>query len=86
LQLHGSAKRGDGLPQMTGFGACDPEFQIDGRGVRLLATQRFEDGERVPSPSSAPKGGAQDEAGGGMRTIDVQNFLRLFRGEVGILL
>jgi hypothetical protein len=84
--LYGSAKRGDGLRQMTRLGARNAEFQMYGRRVRQLATERFQDLESLRSAAPAPLSGAQDETGSGMRRIDVQNFPCLFRGEIGILL
>ena len=71
---------------MTCLGSCHPQFQIHRRGVRQLATQRFEHVQSLAGASAAALGGAQDETGGGVRRIGVQNFPRLFRGEVGILL
>jgi hypothetical protein len=76
----------NGPRQTACLGACHPKLQMDRCRVRLLATERFEYFQRLQRAAAAPPGGTQDQPRGGMRRIDVQNFARLFRGELGILL
>jgi GAF domain-containing protein len=86
LKLHGPAHRSDGRRQITCLRTRDPQLQIHRRSVRQFSPERLEHLESLAGAAAAALGGAQDEAGGGMRRIDVQNFPRLFLGEVWILL
>src|ERR1700733_8456008 len=79
-------ERRDRFMPKARFAARNPELQMHGSGLRLLARQGLEDLERGRCAPTTALRGPENEPSDRMGGTDVPNFSRLLRCEVRILL
>jgi hypothetical protein len=86
LEMHGMPERRDRFMPKARFAARNRELEMHGSRPRLLARQGLKDFERGRCAPTTAMRGPENEPSDRMGGTDVQNFSRLLRREVRIVL